>query len=149
MRQSVLIALLAAALPCAAQGKQVTLPELLSAPFPDGLVAAPAGGAVAWTFDESGSRNVWVASPPDYKARRLTSYSGDDGQEINDLAFTADGGAIAYVRGGNANEHGEIPNPALDLEGETQAVWLVSLAGGAPRRIGEGRSPAVAPAGDR
>ena len=51
------------------------------------------------------------------------------------------------MRGGSANGHGEIPNPALNVEGETQAVWLVPLSGGAPRRVGEGHSPAVA--GDR
>ena len=149
MRHSLIIALVAAALPCAAQAKQLTLEELLSAPFPDGLVASPSGGAIAWTFDESGSRNVWVARPPDYKAKRLTSYTGDNGQEITGLAFTPDGSAIAYVRGGGANGHGEIPNPALDVEGATEAVWIASLSGGAPRRIGDGHSLAIASAGDR
>ena len=149
MRQSLAVALLAVALPCAAQGKQITLEGLLSAPFPDGLVASPTGGAVAWTFDEAGSRNVWVARPPDYKAKKVTSYSGDDGQEITELAFTPDGGAIAYVRGGGANGKGEIPNPALNVEGETQAVWIVRLSGGAPRRIGDGHSLAISATGDR
>ncbi len=149
MRTSLAVALLAVALPCAAQGKQPTLEELLSAPFPDGLVASPAGGAVAWSLDEAGSRNVWVARPPDYKATRITSYSGDDGQEISDLVFTPDGGSIAYVRGGRANGHGEIPNPALNIEGETEAIWIASLSGGAPRRVGEGHTIAIAPIGDR
>ncbi|HSU92130.1 MAG TPA: prolyl oligopeptidase family serine peptidase [Gemmatimonadaceae bacterium] len=149
MRRSLVAALLAAALPCAAQGKQITLEALLSAPFPDGLVAAPTGGVVAWTFDEGGSRNVWIARPPDYKASRITSYRGDDGQEITDLTFTPDGNAIAYVRGSSANAHGEIPNPVLDVAGETQAVWLVQLTGGAPRRIGDGRAPAISASGDR
>ncbi|HMI58191.1 MAG TPA: hypothetical protein VK511_09085, partial [Gemmatimonadaceae bacterium] len=119
MRYSLAVALLAAALPCAAQGKQLSLEELLSVPFPDGLVASPAGGAIAWTFDESGSRNVWVARPPDYKAQKLTSYTGDNGQEISELTFTPDGSAIAYVRGQGANGHGDIPNPALNVEGAT------------------------------
>ena len=149
MRHSYLIALIAIALPCAAQGKQLSLEELLSAPFPDALVAAPSGGAVAWTFDEAGARNVWVARAPDYKAKRVTSYMVDDGQEMGELAFTPDGSAIAYVRGGGANGHGDVPNPALDVEGATQAVWLASLSGGAPRRVGDGHSIAIAPAGDR
>jgi dipeptidyl aminopeptidase/acylaminoacyl peptidase len=148
MRNTLVIALIAiaapCAVPCAAQGNQLSLEGLLSVPFPDGLVAAPAGGAVAWTFDEAGSRNVWVASPPDYKARKVTSYSGDDGQEISELTFTPDGKSIAYVRGGGANGRGEIPNPALDIAGVTQNVWLVPLAGGAPRKVGEGHSPAIA-----
>ena len=149
MRHSLVVTLLAFAIPCAAQGKQITLEELLSAPFADALVAAPAGGAVAWTFDDAGSRNVWVARPPDYKARKLTSYTGDDGQELSELTFTPDGNAIAYVRGGNANGKGEVPNPALDVEGVTQAVWLVQLSGGAPRRVGEGRGLAISSTGER
>jgi dipeptidyl aminopeptidase/acylaminoacyl peptidase len=149
MRHSLAVALLAIALPCAAQGKQLSLEELLSVPFPDGLVASPAGGAIAWTFDESGSRNVWVASPPDYKAHKLTSYTGDNGQEITELTFTPDGKSIAYVRGQGPNGHGEIPNPALNVEGETEAVWVVSMSGGAPRKIGEGHSPAISSSGDR
>jgi dipeptidyl aminopeptidase/acylaminoacyl peptidase len=149
MRHSLVVTLLAVAVPCAAQGKQFTLEELLSPPFPDELVAAPAGGSVAWTFDEAGSRNVWVARPPDYKAHKVTSYAGDDGQELTELAFTPDGNAIAYVRGGNANGHGEIPNPALDVAGETQAVWLVPVSGGAPRRVGDGRSLAISASGER
>jgi len=149
MRTWLVAALVAIALPCAAQGKQITMDQLLSAPFPDGLLAAPAGGAVAWTFDDRGSRNVWVAQPPDYKARAVTTYAGDDGQEITELEFTPDGGSIAYVRGGNQNGKGEVPNPALDVEGETQGVWLVSLDGGVPRHVGDGRSEAIAPSGDR
>jgi dipeptidyl aminopeptidase/acylaminoacyl peptidase len=149
MRHSLILAFAVVALPCSAQAKQLTLEELLSAPFPEGLVASPSGGAVAWSYNEAGSRNVWVARAPDYKAQRVTSYTGDNGQEIGDLAFTPDGGAIAYVRGGDANGHGEIPNPALDIDGETQTVWLTPLSGGAPRRIGDGHSLAVPTAGDR
>ena len=149
MRTWLVAAFVAIALPCSAQSKQITIEELLSAPFPDGMTAAPAGGAVAWTFDDRGSRNLWVARPPDYKAHAVTTYTGDNGQEITELEFTPDGNSIAYVRGGDQNGNGEIPNPTLDVEGETQGVWLVSLNGGTPRHIGDGRGEAIAPAGDR
>jgi dipeptidyl aminopeptidase/acylaminoacyl peptidase len=149
MRTWLVTALVAIAFPCSAQSKQITIEELLSAPFPDGMTAAPAGGAVAWTFDDKGSRNLWVARPPDYKAHAVTTYTGDNGQEITELEFTPDGSFIAYVRGGDQNGKGEIPNPTLDVEGETQGVWLVSLSGGAPHHIGDGRGEAIAPAGDR
>src|SRR5215813_3112068 len=79
-----------------AQGK-FTLEQVMSAPFPDGLVAARNANRIAWTLDEQGKRNIWVAEAPDFKARRLTSYSQDDGQEISDIQFSDDANAIVYV----------------------------------------------------
>ncbi len=132
-----------------AQQPAITLERLLAAPFPENLVAAPAGGAVAWTFNSAGARNVWVAAPPDYRGRPVTSYAGDDGQEITDLQWTPDGRSLVYVRGGGANSRGEYPNPLSVAAGVEQSVWAVSVAGGAPRRLGEGHVPAVSPKGDR
>ncbi|HXH07117.1 MAG TPA: prolyl oligopeptidase family serine peptidase [Vicinamibacterales bacterium] len=122
---------------------------LLSAPFPTELTAAPAGGAVAWVFNDRGSRNIWVATPPDYRGRRLTNYVGDDGQDISALAWTPDGRAVVYVRGGDANRQGELPNPTSDPKGVEQAIWIIGLDGGDPRRIGDGDNPSVSPRGDR
>jgi hypothetical protein len=54
------LSLATAALPMAlfAQQSPVTIDRLMSPPFPDGLVAAPAGGAVAWVFNDRGARNI-------------------------------------------------------------------------------------------
>src|SRR5258707_880900 len=76
-----------------------SLEQILSAPFPDNLVAAPKGSAVAWTFNERGARNVFVAEGPDFAARKLTAYDDDDGQELTNLSFAPDGRTIVYVRG--------------------------------------------------
>jgi dipeptidyl aminopeptidase/acylaminoacyl peptidase len=132
----------------AAETEPFTLEQVLSAPFPSELVAAPAGGKVAWVFNASGARNIWVAEAPDFKARTLTSYASDDGQEIADLAWTPDGGAIVYARGGDFDMLREAPNPRSFPQGVEQDIWLVTLAGAAPRKLGEGRSPAVSPKGD-
>ncbi len=51
-----------------------TLQQVLSAPFPSSLTAAPQGGRVAWVDDAQGVRNVWVADPgPDgrYRSRPI------------------------------------------------------------------------------
>jgi dipeptidyl aminopeptidase/acylaminoacyl peptidase len=132
----------------AAQQAPFTLEQVLSAPFPSDLTAAPAGGKVAWVFDARGVRNIWVAAPPDYQARPVTSYAADDGQEIAELTWTPDAGAIVYTRGGDFEKLKEAPNPRSYPQGVEQDVWIVSLAGGSPRKLGAGHSPAVAPKGD-
>ncbi|PYP50175.1 MAG: S9 family peptidase [Gemmatimonadetes bacterium] len=153
LRGLALLLLVPAAL--GAQQASFTLDQVMSPPFPDELVAAPAvagaggGGAVAWVFNARGARNVWVAAPPDYRGKAVTSYAEDDGQELADLRWTPDGRAIVYVRGGGPNEKGEYPNPRSVVAGVEQAVWIVAATGGTPRRVGEGHSPAVSPKADR
>src|SRR2546429_9871914 len=94
------LALLApAALPT--QQPTFTMEQVMSAPFPDELTAAPAGGAVAWVFNTRGARNIWVAPSPDYAGRAVTAYAQDDGQEGGGLRWTTDTRAIALVRGGD------------------------------------------------
>ncbi len=124
---SPLIVLLVGSAAAIAQQKPFTLEQLMSAPFPADLVAAPAGGKVAWVFDARGVRNIWVAEPPDYKGRALTFYTEDDGQEIDELAWTPDASAIVYVRGGDFETQREAPNPRSSPEGVEQDFWLVRL----------------------
>jgi len=91
--------------------ERFTLEQVLSAPFPADLIASKTGNRIAWTLDEQGKRNVWVAEGPDFKARRLTSYLDDDGQELSSLAFSNDGSTLIYTRGGGKNPAGQFPNP--------------------------------------
>jgi hypothetical protein len=144
------VAVLAAppARPEARQTAPFSLGQILAAPFTSELVAAPAGQGVAWVFDDRGARNLWVAEGPAFARRRVTSYIGDDGQEITNVAFTHDGAHLVYVRGGGANRAGEIPNPTSAAAGAEQAVWVVPVAGGAPRKLAAGASPVPAPTGD-
>ncbi len=144
---AILLAVLAPAL--AAAPAPFTLEQVLGAAFPTELTAAPAGGKIAWVSDARGVRNVMVAEPPEYRARAVTSYTADDGQDIGPLAWAPDGSAVVYVRGGSANRAGEAPNPAHNPKGERQDVWIVAVAGGAPRKLGDGDNPAVSPRGDR
>src|SRR6202171_4742611 len=48
-------------IPLANAQKPFTLEQVMSAPFPANLTAAKTGNRVAWTLDEQGKRNVWVA----------------------------------------------------------------------------------------
>jgi Tol biopolymer transport system component len=146
----IVLVVLALAPPAAvAQPASYTLEQVLSAPFPSSLVAAPSGGLVAWVSNDRGERNIWVAGPPEYRGRPLTTYRDDTGQEIGSLVWTPDARAIVYVVGGNASRQGEHPNPMSSPEPVEQAIWMVSLERGEPWRIGQGNAPAVSPAGDR
>ena len=152
---SLTMAALVAAAPAAAQragvpaSESFTIAQVLAAPFASELVAAPGGRSVAWLGVVEGRRNVYVADAPTWRARRVTRYTADDGQELSGLVWTADGRQLLYTRGGDANAAGEYPNPASDPAGVRQEVWVVSAAGGAPRRLGEGSEPAPSPAGGR
>jgi hypothetical protein len=99
------------------------------------MIASPSGSRIAWVFDSQGRRNIWVAEGPQFQARQLTSYDKEDGQEITSLEFTTNGNSIVYVRGGDRNQAGEIPNPTSDPGGQTQAVWAVSWADGKTRML--------------
>lgn len=146
---SIAVGLAAILLPAGAPAQEFTIEQVLSAPFPDGLVASPVTGAVAWVQNAEGVRNIWVAESPDFRGRQVTNYELDDGQTLSDLQFTPDGHAVVYVRGGGPNRAGETPNPTSHADGAERGIWIVPASGeAAPRRIAEGGSPAVSPTGD-
>jgi len=132
-----------------------TLERVLDYPFPDNLIASPKGSTIAWTFNERGVRNIYAADGPAFQERRVTSYSGDEGQELTNLSFSADGKTIVYIRGGDhganwAAEGNLQPNPSVGTAQPRMQVFAVSAAGGAPPKpLGEGDEPAISPAGDR
>jgi dipeptidyl aminopeptidase/acylaminoacyl peptidase len=127
--------------------KHFTLEQVLSAPFAADLVTAKKANRVAWTLDENGKRNIWVAEAPKFEARQLTSYLQDDGQELGQVSFTEDGDTIVYTRGGEKNSAGQSPNPTSNPAGATQAVWSIAFSGGEPRKIDDGHSPKISSQG--
>jgi len=125
----------------------------MSAPFDSDLTAAPMGNKFAWVSHVQGERNIWVALPASngagYESRQITTYTNDDGQQISGLVWSPDAKSILYVRGGSSDNPENIaPNPAHLPGGAEQDVWLVSLDGGAPRKVGAGRAPSYSPSGD-
>ena len=131
--------------------QRFTLRQVLSAPFNTNLQASPRGSAVLWVADQEGKRNIWVAdtAPGAPPAHRVTSYLADEGLEIDNITWTPDGQSILFVRGGDF-EHpgrGAAPNPADIAAGVEQTIYIVPAAGGEPRKLAEGRAPAVSPDG--
>jgi dipeptidyl aminopeptidase/acylaminoacyl peptidase len=143
-----LFLILSPCFPLAAQG--VTIDALMASPFPTELIAAPAGARFAWVQSVEGVRNIWIAHAPDFKGRKVTNYTIDDGQDLTELAFSADGQFVVFTRGEAANRQGESPNPSQMPDGTEQAVWAAAVdRAGAPRRLGPGRLAAPAPNGTR
>ena len=124
-----------------------SIEEILSAPFPSDLTAAPTGDRVAWVQDKEGIRSLWTAAGPSYQARRVVAAEGDDGQRMGEVTFTPDGEQIVYVRGGAPNRNGVHANPRSRPDPAERAVWSVSIRGGAQQKIGAGHTPTVAPSG--
>ncbi len=119
-----------------------TLEQVLSSPFPTNLVAAENAGRIAWVFLARGERNVWVADAPNFEARQVTHYTGDDGMPIASLKLTPDGRTVVYARGSEANDAGEIADPTSGVEKRVQQVWAVEvdkgdLRSGEPRLLGD------------
>jgi dipeptidyl aminopeptidase/acylaminoacyl peptidase len=127
--------------------KPFTVEQVLSAPFPSDLAAAKSGNRLAWVFYQQGKRNIWVAEGVGFAARQLTKYNEDDGQELSELRFSADGNVLVYVRGGGKNAAGQVPNPTSNPAGAEQAVWTVAWSGGEPKRVDAGYSPDVSARG--
>ncbi|HEY3886773.1 MAG TPA: prolyl oligopeptidase family serine peptidase [Vicinamibacterales bacterium] len=147
----VLFALAAFAAPrVRAQRAGFTLDQIMSNPFPENLITSSSASRVAWTFNERGIRNIYVADAPGFTPRKLTAYDKDDGQELTNLSFSDDGETIVYVRGGdhgaNWPAEGNLqPDPDSDPVQPKMQVWAVNVDGGALKLLGDGDTPAIAP----
>lgn len=133
-----------------AQRTSPTLRQILSAPFAAELISSPTGGHVAWVQNILGSRNLWVASPPEFRGRQVTRFTGDDGKYLVFPAFTPDGSGIVFVRGGahSGTRFAEPPNPTFEPLGGREEVWFVSVVNGEAVRIDDGNWPSVSTRGD-
>lgn len=114
-----------------------TLEQVLSSPFPTGLVAARNAKRVAWIVNFKGVRNIWIADAPGFAARQVTHYAGDDGEPIASLRLTPDGRTVVYARGTETNEQGRVADPTNGVSARKQQVWAMDVDGEGPRFLGE------------
>jgi dipeptidyl aminopeptidase/acylaminoacyl peptidase len=134
------------------QTNAFSMAQVLHYPYADELSAAEKADRVAWVKNLDGVRNVWMADGPSFKARQLTRYTEDDGQEITQLAFSPDGAHLVYVRGGDhdANwpaEGNAAPDPNSVPDQPKVTIWAASFGSGAPTKIAEGDAPAISSRG--
>ena len=152
---SVVIGLASMIAPCvmsfamAADGFSIR--DVLSAPFPSELTAAPRGNKAVWVSNDRGSRNLWISDASAEGAggaHAITHYTGDDGVDIGELRWLPDATAVVYTRGGSFEGGGVVNALSLPQGAVEQELWVVSLTGSEPRKLGAGHSAAVAATGD-
>jgi dipeptidyl aminopeptidase/acylaminoacyl peptidase len=145
------LVLVAITSPAAAVAEAFSIHDVLSAPFPTELHASPKGNKAAWIANDRGSRNLWVADVTangGHGARQVTAYAGDDGMDMGEVRWTPDANSVIYTRGGSF-EGGDVVNSlSLPQGAPAQAIWVVEVNGGAPRKLGSGHAAEVSPAGD-
>ncbi len=122
-----------------------TLEEVLSPPYPWGLVSAKNTDRIAWVFHSKGERNVWTAASPDFKPVNLTGFVRDEVFEIPDIYITDDGKTVVFVKGGRPNSEGWVTNSRSDPDGMEQAIWAVRTDTGQIWRVATGRDPVLSP----
>ena len=135
-----------------------SLEQVMSSPFPSELVAAPAGGRVAWVQNARGVRNIWIAEPAvpgeaaatgGYVAHQATPYTEDDGVEIGELRWSPDAQWLLYTRGADLETSGSDPNPTSNPAGPQHALWVVPAKGVAePKKVAEGTGGEISPRGN-
>jgi dipeptidyl aminopeptidase/acylaminoacyl peptidase len=120
-----------------AQNFGFTLEQVMSSPFPTALTSAAKANRIAWVFNNKGERNIWVADAPDFAARQVTHYQGDDGQDIFAVKLTPDGKTVVFARGSEANGEGHVANPSTETKEPKQQVWAADVETGKPRLLGD------------
>lgn len=141
-----------------------TIEQVMSAPFP--FTPVSDSDSLAWTLYEEGEENIWIASEPGFKPRKLTHYKAEDGQKLSSLVLSPDGATLVYIRGegpmplsgtnmvtapggsvGNyKTDKGMSPNPANNPKGAEQVIWAIpTKAGGEPWKLALGSSPVISP----
>ena len=133
--------------PAGTRARVLPIPAVMSAPFASEIEGTPSG-RFAWIVTQQGAHAVYVGDATTGVATRVANWPKDDGQDLTDLSLSRDGRVVAFVRGQPFNRIRENPNPTSDPAGAEQDVW-VSVAGAAPRKVGWGWAPRVAPGGQQ
>ncbi|GHB52646.1 S9 family peptidase [Mongoliitalea lutea] len=132
------------------QAQRFSIQDISSFPFPSELTASPVDDQLAWTMNEQGKRNVFIAKSPIFEAIQVTDFSEDDGQEITSLQFSPDGQSLIFVRGG---EHGSNWDPGVGINPSQVTftpkveIWKVNHADRRTEKLTEGDYPSFSPDG--
>lgn len=122
------------------KSQNVSINDLLSAPFPSSLVKAPDHNKIAFVLNEEGVRNIWIAEGPKFIPSKITSFNVDRGRNISQLGFNSNGNALYYRLGDPPNRNGEYPNPTSHptYKNDASEIFKINLTDGSIRSLGKG-----------
>jgi dipeptidyl aminopeptidase/acylaminoacyl peptidase len=124
-----------------------SLESVTSYPFVSEIATSVNGQISAFSINQKGLRNIYVAEAPEYQLRKLTDYNNDDGQELTGLKISNDGKWIVYVRGGDHGAFDEsIPrNPASLTEAPKIQIFSISPFTGKSVLLSDGDRAVISP----
>jgi dipeptidyl aminopeptidase/acylaminoacyl peptidase len=132
--------------------QRFTMEDVISYPLASELTASKTGSKIAWTYNDQGKRNIYVAEGPAFKPRKLTFFEEDNGQELSGISVSADGKWVVFVRGGehSGNRDNSVTvNPSSLITPPKVEILSVPFAGGEPKILAEGDYPVISPKSDR
>ncbi|HEX4647554.1 MAG TPA: prolyl oligopeptidase family serine peptidase, partial [Steroidobacteraceae bacterium] len=124
--------------------ERFAMAAIIATPYIEPPAPSGDGLSLAYLTREAENRNVYFLRVGE-KARRLVNYPDDDGRDLSAVTVSKHGGAVAYVRGGRVNRHGDSPNPRSDPDLPEQQVWIVATDNDAPRFLAAGSDPIFTP----
>lgn len=134
--------------PALAQAGGFSIEAVTAAPYPSELIASPVGDRVAWVFNSQGVRNVWAtAAAVGSKARPVTRFTLDEGFDIGDLAWSADGSQLAFTRASTLEDNAPANTNSSPEGPRPQEVWTVGADGTGLHKLGLGHSASYSPDG--
>ena len=125
--------------------QKFSLEAIFNPPFIYGVTASAKTSTVVFTSVDRGARNIFIATAPNYRPKKLTNFNEDDGQEITSLSISDDGLWVAFVRGGDHGGNSAVRpvNPSSTIAAPRIAVYSINVKSGAVKLLGDGDYPKV------
>lgn len=149
MKRQILFLFLIFTVVFTAKSQNYTLEQIYSTPYLGDLVTNPKTSDIIINVNHQGARNLYLLSAPDYKAKKITNFDKDQGQELTGISISTDGTWAVFVRGGDhgANTPPRPLNPTSSVQNGHIAVYSVNLKTLTVKMLDDGDYPLIQPNG--
>ncbi len=152
MKKSLLLLLLVFLSKVPSIAQSFKMEDIISYPLASELTSCASGSKIAWTYNDQGKRNIYVAEGPEFKPRKLTSFDEDNGQQLSSISISTDGKWVVFVKGGEHSgnhDNSQTVNPSSLITMPKVEIFSVPFKGGEAKILAEGDYPVISPKSDR